>query len=1165
MNQRICAVLIGILLSIPLFAQMGGTGSIQGVISDPSSAPIPNATVTATNVATGVATTRNTTSAGYYVLAPLTPGSYNVTASAPGFSQTLQQNVVVDALAQVGLNLSLKIGATNQEVTVSAAPPQLDTSDASEGQTVRNDIYDALPLEMGNAPRDPTAFTSLLPGVSTSSATGNTAGNVLGAQEHSQEIYVEGLPTTNPSAEGESRTLGLGVSVEAVDQFQLESASTSVMYQGQGASNYVFKSGTNEFHGAGYEYLRNTAFDARGFFATNTPAEHQNEFGFNIGGPIKKNKIFFFSNYDGFRFTQGAQPSLASIPTIAERSGDFSALLASGIKIYDPNSTVCTGGVCTRTAFPGNIVPASRISPISQSFQSFLPTPINTNLQDNYLESVPVGYHDNSTTDKVDFNINEKNSAYVVFSHGHRSQTTAYRGNTLPLPYGNTRFVDEYPTTALVKYTYVASPTVVNQFTYGLSRFAVPITNATINGDYPIKAGLTGLPPGEAASAFPEIGWSGAESPDAWRGTNSRAFNDVQNTFTLQDNLQWTRGKHSLIFGAQIQWLQANEKEHTYGSLATWNFSNNTTAGFNSAGTLQTSQGNAYASYLLGEVGSASVTQDSVVATGGRYRDYSWWVQDNYKVSPKLTLNLGLRHDIWTPYQEVNNVESWFNPNIGNPAVGNYPGILQFAGYGPDSCHCTTNISTDYLNLGPRLGLAYGLNDKTVIRAGYAIMYTHRGAVGGRGGGRTGTDFIGYSATPSFTGINNYTPAFNWNSGVPPYAPPPFLTPTYGTGWYTGNLNASSLNYGDPVIGGRPPRYQNWNFSIERSLTSNLMLEFAYVGSNGHGLGGGGRGIYSDQMNPAYLALGNLLQQTVTPSVIAKADAIIPGISLPYPNFAGSLAQMLRPWPQYSGIGDLYGDVGNSNYNSLQVNAIQQFAHGLTFHANLTWAKAFDDTASNMISNQTQSNLQTAYYWKTEKALTQLPPVAINAFATYQLPFGPGRHWVANRGIVSRIVGGWQISGIGTYRSGVPVGIIMTSSCNVPQAGSCYANYNPGFSGPVRIGGPWGSGNLLGSNTATFLDKSAFAAPAPYTYGNTPRVGALGITNPSTYNIDMNLRRDFAIMERVKLTFQADAFNIFNIVNFSPPSTNINSSSFGKITSQAGAPRVLQLSARVTF
>jgi Carboxypeptidase regulatory-like domain len=1165
------AIQLIVLLATLLFtthslkAQIGGNGSIQGVVSDPSGAAVPNATVVATNVSTGIKTSRTTTNSGYYVLSPLPAGEYNVSVTASGFETINQEHVTVDALSQVALNLALRVGSASQQVTVTAAPPLLNANDASMGQTMRNEIYAALPLAMGNAPRDPTAFTALMPGISTNSATtGNTAGNVLGGQEHSQEIYVEGLPATNPSAEGETRTLGLSMSVEAVDQFQLESAGTSVQYQGQGSSNYVIKSGTNHFHGAGYEYFRNTALDARGFFAATRPTEHQNEFGFNIGGPIKRNKAFFFANYDGFRFTQQAQPALASIPTLAERQGDFSALLPT--RIYDPQSTVCAGSACTHTPFPGNIIPANRISAISQYFGSFLPNPINNNLQDNYLEQVPIGYHDNSTTEKMDLNVNEKNTFFVSFSHGHRSQTTPYRGNTLPLPYANTRIVDEYPITALAKWTYVATPNLVNQLGYGFSRFDVPITNATITGNYPIKAGLTGLPAGEAASAFPQVTFSGPESPDAWHGTNSQAFNDTDNTFTLQDNLQWTHGKHSLIFGVQMQWLQANEKQRTYGSLATWTFSNGQTAGFSPAGSYLSTTGNAYASFLLGAVSSNNVIQDSVVGTGGRYRDFSWWVQDNFKVTPSLTLNLGLRHDIWSPYTEVANRESFFNPTAPNPAVGGAPGILQFYGNEPNSCHCSTNINTDYLDFGPRIGFAFSATDKTVIRAGYSIMYTHRGAVGGRGGGRYGLDLVGYSAQPVFSVPgNSYTPAYYWDAGVPPYQPPPFFDPTYGTG-FNGTGNApSSLNYGDPQIGGIPPRYQNWNFSVEHSFTPSLIFGLAYVGSNGHHLGGGGRGIYSDQIDPRYLALGSLLQQNVTPAVLAPANKIIPGIHLPYPTFSGSLSQMLRPWPQYSNISDLWGDVGNSNYNSLQVHATQRLNRGLTFTFNYTWAKAFDDTGSNQVSGQSQSTLQSAYNWKNEKAVTQLPAHAVNLLATYQLPFGRDRQFANDRGIISRIIGGWQISGIGTYRSGVPIGTIMTSSCVVPNAGSCFANYNQNFTGPVRINGGWGEGNLIGSNTTTFLDKSAFSTPAPYTYGNTPRTAAFGIQNPSTYNIDVNLRRDFAIYENLKLTFQADAFNVLNMVTFSAPSTNISSSSFGKITSQSNGPRILQLSARISF
>lgn len=1159
---RLPPVLALVVVSPWATAQIGGSGAIQGTVSDASGAVIPGVNVTATNSATGVKTSRQATAAGVYVLSPLAPGDYSVEAEATGFQRTVHEHVTVDALSTVGLDIRLTVGTAAQEVTVTAAAPQLNTADASMGQTIRNEVYDALPLAMGNAPRDPTSFTQYMPGVSTSSASGNTSGNVFGAQDHSEDIYVEGLPVTNPVAQGESRTLGLGVSVEAIDQFQMETAGTAVMYNGQGAANFVLKSGTNQFHGSAFEYFRNTALDARGFFAKTTPVEHQNEFGFSIGGPIKKNRAFFFANYDGFRFTQGAQPSFLSIPTPAERAGDFSALLP--VMIYNPLTTDCSHGPCTRQPFSGNKIPPSLISAISKSFQQYLPDPVNGNLQNNYLGTVPVGYHDNNTTDKVDFNINERNSAYVLFSHGHRSQTTPYRGQTLPLPYADTRLVDELPTTAQARYTFVVTPNLLNQFSYGFSRLNVPITNATIQGDYPNKAGLTGLPAGEAASSFPEISWSGPNTPTGWRGTNSRAFSEALNTFTLQDNVQWTRGRHAFTFGFQVQWLQANEKTRTYGSLATWNFSNTQTAGFNTAGTLQTTTGNAYASYLLGAVNSSNVIEDSVVETGGRYRDYSWWVQDNFKVTPRLIVNLGLRHDIWTPYVEVLDRESFFNPTAPNAAAGGRPGILEFYGNGPNSCHCRTNVSTDYLNFGPRIGVAYSVTAKTVIRAGYSIMYTHRGAVGGRGGARTGTDILGFSASPSFISKDNgISPAFYWDNGVPAYQKPPFFDATYGTDFNGSGAPAASVSYGDPTLGGVPPRYQNWNFAVERSITGSLMAGVAYIGSNGHYLGGGGRSIYSDQINPRYLALGNLLTAQATPANLAAANAILPGIALPYPTFTGSIAQMLRPWPQYSGVSDLWGDVGNSSYNSAQFYMNKWMSRGLTFNFNYVYAKAFDDTGANAVSGQTATS-RTAYNWRTEKARTQLPPHTLNLLFVYELPFGKGRRFSGGNAVLRNIIGEWQTSGIFTYRSGMPIGTIG-AACNLPNAGGCYANYNPAFSGPVRINGGYGSGDLLGTNPPAFLDKNAFLSPAAYTYGDTPRTGVYGIQNPGNYQADLSLRRVFPIHESIKVAFQADAINVLNSVSFTPPPTNITSSNFGRISGQSNRPRTLQLSARFTF
>jgi len=434
-------------------------------------------------------------------------------------------------------------------------------------------------------------------------------------------------------------------------------------------------------------------------------------------------------------------------------------------------------------------------------------------------------------------------------------------------------------------------------------------------------------------------------------------------------------------------------------------------------------------------------------------------------------------------------------------------------------------------------------------------MYTHRGAVGGRGGGRFGTDTLGYTASPSFSSPDSgISPAFNWNNGVPAYQHPPIFDATFGTGFNGTGAIPASPTFGDPAIGGKPPMYQNWNFSFERAVTTNLTLGAAYVGSNGHWLGGAGRGIWSDQINPRYLVLGNLLQQSATPANIAAANAIVPGLALPYPSFTGSIAQMLRPFPQYNGLNDVWGDIGNSNYNSLQITATKRLSHGLTFNFNYTWAKAFDDTGG----------ARTAYNLSVEKSLTAVPPHVLNFLWVYDLPFGKGGMFGKNNRILDAIAGHWQLSGITTYRDGAPIATLM-AACNLPQAGTCYASYAPGFSGAVRINGAWGSGNLLGANTTAFLDRNAFVSPAAFTYGNTTRTGAAGLYNPPFFAQDFSLKRRFPIRENIALQFQVDAFNLFNITMFSAPALNITSSNFGKITSQANMPRALQLSARITF
>ena len=470
--------------------------------------------------------------------------------------------------------------------------------------------------------------------------------------------------------------------------------------------------------------------------------------------------------------------------------------------------------------------------------------------------------------------------------------------------------------------------------------------------------------------------------------------------------------------------------------------------------------------------------------------------------------------------------------------------------------------------------MEYSLDSKTVVRAGYAIMYTRGGATGGAL--YQGTGQLGYDANPSFNSVNpsGGAPAFFWSpqpslppaysnvyvGGVPPYQHGPFFDPTLNTGYCTGcaanGKAGGSIAYGDPNIGGRPPMYENWSAGFQRAITPNLTLTLAYSASAGHYLPTGiGRPIYSNQINPIYLALGALLSAPATPTNIAAANAITPGVKLPYSNFAGSIGQMLRPFPQYAGVNDQYELIGNSTFNSLQVIVRKQLSQGLTFNANYVWSKEIDDV----------SGARTAYNHAIEKSVGGIdrPHVASVSFA-YALPFGQGHRFGSGNAFVTHLVNNFQLSGIYTFSSGAPLSI-GSSGCNAPfTGGACIPNRNPAFSGPVQINGGPSSGQGM-PGTTSYINKRAFLTPAPYTFGTLPRTLPFGLRAPSISDEDLTLRRVFGITERFKLNLAADAFNVFNMVRFGGVSTNITSANFGTVTNQANSARKLQLDARIIF
>jgi hypothetical protein len=570
-----------------------------------------------------------------------------------------------------------------------------------------------------------------------------------------------------------------------------------------------------------------------------------------------------------------------------------------------------------------------------------------------------------------------------------------------------------------------------------------------------------------------------------------------------------------------------------------------------------------YAGFLLGAVDSASAAQYAVAETGGRYKTYAFYAQDDYKVSSRLTLNLGLRENIWSPFNEVNNVMSFLNPTAQNPLAGNIPGTLEFAGNGPDSCGCATPVKQHNVNLAPRIGAAYRIDDKTVIRAGYGIFYAHAGGVGGRTDGRMGLGQLGYTSANSFGSTVTGQPAFYWQSGFPANPlPPPFFNPSYGIGYIPASVGASigagpstgqTIPYGDPNYGGKAPYYEDWSFAVQRSFTQNLSLTVAYSASAGHWLPGASvDGEFTNQIPEQYLPLGSLLGQTLTATTLAEAQAVFPSIHIPFPNFTGTIGQALKPFPQYSGVSDPWLDVGNSTYNALQVSLNHRLTHGLSFMINYTWSKELDDLSGARDPNKD--------YLEKGPGTIDHPQVATATFV-YQLPVGAGHPWNSSNRVLSTAISHWQFSGIFTFSGGAPLSI--TGTCTSGGIlGNCYPNYAPGFAGSVWQNGTPGDANLA---TTPYLNKAAFVDPPAYTVGDIARSAPFDLFAPHTADVDISVRREFQVWERVRLAFQADAFNINNAVHFAAPGTGIDSASFGIFSSMANQPRKLQFSARISF
>lgn len=858
-------------------AQLAGRGTIQGTVTDPTGAVIPGAVISVTQTSTNTSTDQKSTGAGFYSVAGLEPGNYTVTVTAPGFQTYHQENVGLNALQVFGLNMKLTVGGGDSSVTVTAAPPPLDTTNATLGNTMENETYQALPLNMGGQPRDPTAFIYLTPGV----VSDGHYGQFNGGQSYHNETYIEGLAITDPAVQGNNQAVNRGVSVDAVDQFQVQTSGTSAQYQGQGFANFSLKSGSNQFHGRAFEFFRNTALDTWDYTSKNNfnsvagryikPVERQNEYGGTLGGPVLRNKLFFFLSYDGQRYLRGSNPSLVSVPTVAERNGDFSAFAP----IYDPTTTVCSGGSCTRQQFSYNgrlnVIPPSRFTKVAQFYQNLIPLPTNNSLVNNYLGGFNTGFNYSKYSIKFNYDLSSKNRATLLYTYGNRAANPlCCDASGLPQPFTATVGNTQFNMLGIIEDTYSITDHWINQLKYGISRGGGVSTNP---GEGPLWAasasGLTNLPTGQAADAAPRFGFSGTNAPASLGGTansNNQGNSEYGTTYILLDTMQYVRGRHSMSWGGQYQWLQDNDTPFTGGTYLNLNFSNNETGTFTKSAngantnTILSSSGASYASFLIGAVDGGSITDSrQVITTGARYYTFSPFFQDDFKATQRLTLNLGIRWDLYSPFREVRNRLSFVDTSRNNPITGT-PGALSFAGGGPFGCNCSSPVRIWYKNFGPHLGFAYSVTPRTVLRGAFDIAYTHAGGVGGRGGGRQGTGQLGFSGGASIASPDNGITPGLYLTSANTYALPTYAAavpnPAFGTGYtstpgYTGS--PQGVSYADPYLSRRAPYYENFNLGIEQEVWKKAVLNVNYSGSNGYFLGTGiGHGIYSNQLDPAY-------------------------------------------------------------------------------------------------------------------------------------------------------------------------------------------------------------------------------------------------------------------------------------------------------------------------
>ena len=1192
------------LAAVAAFSQ-NDRGAVTGSVTDPANAAVPGAKLTLRNTETGVLSETQTTPSGDYTFTSIPVGTYDLTVQAAGFKTAVRKQLPVQIDQTLRANIALEVGTATESVTVTATAEMLKTENAEENMVVNGSKLNELPINFGGTGtgggiRNWLTFTYLAPGVA-----GTGANNEInGLPGGNFKVYLEGQDSTSPVAVTWTSTVQ-SASVEAITEFAVQSSNYSAEY-GQvlgGLYNFTTKSGTNQYHGSVYEELTNEAFNAAQPWDHVLNRDRQSDYGGSVGGPVwipklynGRNKTFFFFNLEGYK-TSATSILTGTVPTAAYRTGDLSCGLyvtstnctgptvtltdpTSGYQylqnqIFDPNSTYADSkGRLIRTAFPNNVIPQSRIDPVAAKILALIPAPANGQTTQNWFPTLVTPTKQQIVSLKVDQNFGA-NTKISGFWNKMATNSPAY-ADGLPAPITGVRKTVDGTVGGnqlRLNLDQTFSPTLIAHLGVGFWRFLNPDSSPPNILNYNVAQGL-GLVGSSTGVGFPNISGLSYNNEGGMADTMGLQNSVFQQTDIASSlgSLTWVHGKNTYKAGFEIKDSVYSDQSNN-GTTGNYSFSGAETAipflGSTTVGA--GSIGSGFASFLLGGVQNYQVSPS--VAAQQRSVQESLYVQDDMKVTSRLTVAIGLRYDRTPMGHEEWNRQSEISFSTPDPNAGNLPGGTIFAGYGAGRCNCEF-VKTYNFGFAPRLSAAYQIDSKTVLRAGWGISYSTVDQWNYLSNNYL-TNGMGYT-TISPGNNPQYGYAYSQLQNGIVYSPSALHVVNLSPGINSpvgalGNPSASAITY-DPT-GARPPRVNQWNVTLQRQLSKDMSIEAGYVGNRGVWENLGGL-VNPNALTPAILKahgidLTNATTRTLMTSQICSSAAVAAGFTVPYAGFpcTASVAQSLRPYPEYSGsLGPQFADQGDSFYDSLQVRFVKRLSHGLDATANYTFSKT--ENIGGYInadpSNRTiQKGLDSSDY----------PNIFVTAI-TYVTPKA-----TSNR-FVRAVTGNWTYAAALRYASG---GLI-----SAPQSvADKWSTYTFASGTPMeRTGAPLflinvdcrcinpNNINQRVLNPAAWQDVAAGTISEGSGYYNDYR-------GPHQTSENMNFGRTFQIRERLSLNVRAEFFNVFNRVSLGNPTssnplatTSVNNatgaiSGFGYYSvgsaSNSGSPRVGLIVARLRF